>query len=229
MLKSISLLLLLPLSALLNSLYGQCPSTVLTVGTLRQTMREGKTNSLIHLDTVISNNLIGVGPREGLTGEITVVKGVAYVSTIDDEGRLAVEQASDVGAPFFVYADVHEWVSTLLRKSVNSIPELDSTLAEVLKRAKVSTECSTPMLVKGEFAQVDFHVFDKSSRKKLYIEQNVKGYLVIFYSTRHHGIFTHHDSNSHIHFIAEDKSKMGHVDDVKFDKALVTVEVPLKK
>ena len=37
-----------------------------------------------------------------------------------------------------------------------------------------------------------------------------------FFSRRHKGIFTHHDSNVHVHLITRDKSMMGHVDKLEF-------------
>lgn len=41
--------------------------------------------------------------------------------------------------------------------------------------------------------------------------------MIGFFSTEHKGVFTHHDSNMHIHLITEDESKMGHLDSVDLD------------
>ena len=39
--------------------------------------------------------------------------------------------------------------------------------------------------------------------------------IVGFYSTKHQGIFTHHDSFLHMHLITTDEQKMGHLDAVQ--------------
>src|SRR5690606_15296687 len=44
-----------------------------------------------------------------------------------------------------------------------------------------------------------------------------------FFSRRHKGIFTHHDSNMHLHLIMQDKSMMGHVDKLEFEKQALTL------
>jgi len=40
--------------------------------------------------------------------------------------------------------------------------------------------------------------------------------VIGFYSRNHKGIFTHHDSNLHMHLITADRKKMGHLDDITF-------------
>ena len=41
--------------------------------------------------------------------------------------------------------------------------------------------------------------------------------IIGFFSTEHKGVFTHHDSNIHLHLITEDESKMGHLDEVEIE------------
>ena len=42
--------------------------------------------------------------------------------------------------------------------------------------------------------------------------------IVGFFSTEHKGIFTHHDSNVHMHLITTNRKKMGHLDELKIGK-----------
>lgn len=40
------------------------------------------------------------------------------------------------------------------------------------------------------------------------------GVLVGFYSSQHHGIFTHHGSDTHVHVVLAEENASGHVDGV---------------
>ncbi len=42
--------------------------------------------------------------------------------------------------------------------------------------------------------------------------------IIGFFSTKHQGIFTHHDSFLHMHLITKDKSKMGHLDELEISE-----------
>jgi acetolactate decarboxylase len=51
--------------------------------------------------------------------------------------------------------------------------------------------------------------------------ENVDGRLIGFFSTRHHGVFTHHSSNTHIHVVLPDEKLSGHVDNVTIAKEAI--------
>jgi acetolactate decarboxylase len=53
--------------------------------------------------------------------------------------------------------------------------------------------------------------------------------LVGFFSTEHKTIFTHHDTFLHIHLITEDKTKMGHLDEIKIAKGSAILFLPVLK
>lgn len=46
-----------------------------------------------------------------------------------------------------------------------------------------------------------------------------------FYSDKHHGVFTHHGSNTHVHVETLDRRMSGHLDEVRFD-APTTLYLP---
>ena len=52
--------------------------------------------------------------------------------------------------------------------------------------------------------------------------------IVGFFSTEHKGIFTHHDSNVHMHLITTDRRKMGHLDKVLFGSGDIKLYLPKK-
>ena len=51
--------------------------------------------------------------------------------------------------------------------------------------------------------------------------------IVGFFSTEHKAIFTHHDSNVHLHLITENRQKMGHLDEILFKDGSLTLYLPL--
>jgi acetolactate decarboxylase len=52
--------------------------------------------------------------------------------------------------------------------------------------------------------------------------------MIGFFSTRHKGVFTHHDSNVHMHLITSDKKTMGHLDEVVFNTEAVQLYVSVR-
>ena len=56
---------------------------------MRHVMWKGELTGLIRLDTISpSDHLYGIGPMEGLRGEILLFDGIAYVSHVIDESRM---------------------------------------------------------------------------------------------------------------------------------------------
>lgn len=47
-----------------------------------------------------------------------------------------------------------------------------------------------------------------------------------FFSTEHKAIFTHHDTFLHMHLLTNDRTKMGHLDELKLKKGTVKLYLP---
>ena len=84
-----------------------------------------------------------------------------------------------------------------------------------------------PLLVSGRLSELRFHVVDGSKIAPgnhdhvAHIEASNRegptdamGTLVAFYSTGHRGVFTHRDSDIHVHVALPDRGASGHVDGV---------------
>src|SRR5690606_28291475 len=50
--------------------------------------------------------------------------------------------------------------------------------------------------------------------------------IIGFFSTEHKGIFTHHNTNLHMHLITNDKLKMGHLDEFTLKKGTAKLHLP---
>jgi acetolactate decarboxylase len=138
---------------------------------------------------------------------------------------MTVEKTFDVSAPFLVYANVTEWNEIELASNIKSIKDIENlvdTKTIYLKRPfafKLTGRISIALihiqnLPKGTKFSSPKEAHQAQTNYELKDEEVT---IIGFFSTEHKGIFTHHDSNVHLHLITKDESKMGHLDDVEIE------------
>lgn len=125
-------------------------------------------------------------------------------------------------APFFVYGNVENWVEYPLPDSIQSIEQLDRFLTAIAGDNKKPFAFKLNAIV----ATARFHVVNfpfgvkiespaDVNKEQLSLQiQDTEVRLIGFFSTAHKGVFTHHDSNVHIHLITLDRKQMGHLDNL---------------
>ncbi|WP_456441596.1 acetolactate decarboxylase [Psychroserpens sp.] len=202
-------------------------SDIRITGAMKNVMWKGELGGIIKLDSIENKiGLYGIGPESYLTGEILINDGQAYVSKVLTDSTMTVKKSFDVSAPFFVYANVTEWNKIDLPSSIKSIKDLEKFIDEN------SSECKRPFAfkLKGDVLKAIIHiqnlpkgtpVSSPEEAHKGQVNYNLKNEdveIIGFFSTKHKGIFTHHDSFLHLHLITKDESKMGHLDMVEFNK-----------
>lgn len=207
---------------------------VIPTGAMRRTMWEGQLAGLIAMDTIAKPGVYGIGPLEYLQGEITVVDGRCFVSRVGSDGAVLVEERSDVKAPFFVRAEASSWTAVPLSEAVVDMRSLDRFLSEWAKGREEPFLFRLRGLVG---ADVDYHVMNVPSGTAIngpdeahahqvkYVDHGNEGTLVGFFSTKHHGVFVHHDLNTHVHYLSWDHAHMGHVDALRIERSKVMLEV----
>jgi len=195
-------------------------------GAMKNVMKKGELFGTIHLDTISNKkHLYGLGPIEYLAGEITVFDGKSYVSRVNADSTMMVVQSFDVKAPFFVYANVENWTPLEVPKTVVDLESLESFLTSLPN----SDEKPFAFKIEAEVEETNIHVVNLPKHIKTvsshdeahqgqvnYIVKDKKANLIGFYSAHHHAVFTHHDTNLHVHLITEDKKDMGHVESITF-------------
>ncbi len=209
-------------------------SSVKVVGAMMNVMHKGELFATMDIDTIKSKvHLYGLGPVEYLKGEIMIVDGKAYKSTVAADGSIAMEETFKAKAPFFVYANVDKWKEVTLPDSVQTIPQLESFLDQTTKNH------SRPFAFRltADIDHCEIHIVnlpkgtqvhspeDAHKNQKSFDVKNEKAELLGFFSTEHKGIFTHHDSFVHIHLITADKKKMGHADNLMMKKGTVKLYI----
>ncbi len=89
---------------------------------MKNVLWKGQLYGNIHLDTMANkNNLYGLGPVEYLSGEILLINGKSYKSTVVSDAAMKVEETYDIKAPFFGYANIAQWVKKSLPDSVHTV------------------------------------------------------------------------------------------------------------
>ncbi|MFM1893580.1 MAG: hypothetical protein RIQ90_746 [Bacteroidota bacterium] len=205
------------------------------VGQMKDVMWKGQLFGNINLDTIADKtNLYGLGPVEYLSGEILIIDGKSYKSTVTSDTTMKVEETYNIKAPFFGYANISKWTEQTLPDSIQTIQQLETYLD------KVTNNSPRPFMFKlsGTVEQATIHIVNlpKGSKvsspdeahkgQKKYELENEQAEIIGFFSTEHKAIFTHHDTYLHMHLITTDRQKMGHLDEVLFKKGTMKLFLP---
>jgi acetolactate decarboxylase len=228
--------ILLPLFFLvfINS-YGQhYNQSVKIIGKMSDVMRNGNLKSTIILDTISNKtNLYGLGPLDSLKGEVIILNGRIYKSFIQNSRGVVDSSASKLAAPFFSYANISKWLLLHLPDSVINLRSLDEYLSVRFSKSV------QPFYFKltGKIDAGTIHIVNLPSNYKIkspsdartgQVNFDLKEQKVIilgFFSFNHKSIFTHHDTNMHLHLLTGDRVLMGHVDELTFNSNNLTIEV----
>lgn len=213
----------------------QVSGTVKIVGEMKNVMWNGQLHGNINLDTIaIKKNLYGIGPVEYLAGEILIIDGESYKSTVLSDSTMKVEETYDIKTPFFGYTNIEKWIEHTLPDSIQAIKQLEQYLDKVTKLLP------RPFMFKlsGTVEQATVHIVNLPKGSKVsspedahqgqvnYQLSDQPSEIIGFFSTEHKAIFTHHDTYLHMHLITSDRQKMGHLDEVSFKTGTMKLYLP---
>ncbi len=202
---------------------------------MQDVMWGGKLSASISLDSLSKkSNMYGLGPLEGLAGEILLIDGKSYVSRVIDSQHMSVVETFQAGAPFFVHAQANRWKEVAIPDTITDIASLEAYLHTTIYQE------GSPFLFRlsGKVHKADIHVVNLppgstvSRPDEAHIGQisyhltDLSADVIGFFSTQHQGIFTHHDSYTHMHLISGDKAWMGHVDALHLNPADINLYIP---
>ncbi|PKD16260.1 alpha-acetolactate decarboxylase [Salegentibacter salinarum] len=201
---------------------------------MKNVMMKGELGGSISLDSLANKGVYGLGPIEFLRGELLLLDGIIYNSSVGDENSMQVEEIESVKAPFFVYAEVSKWKSVSLPSSVTSLKSLEDFLDKLTPK----NHEAFPFRLKGKINSADIHIVNLPKGSKVsspkeahegltnYNLTDKKVEILGFFSRKHQAIFTHHDTFIHLHLITEDQKEMGHLDQVDFDPKNLKLYLP---
>jgi len=211
---------------------------VQTWGSMREVLREGRSEGRIMLAGVAGPNAIGVGALAGLAGEVTIVDGRVLVATADSPAKAGApptkkavrDTVEGEQASLLLLAEVKHW-QTIPLLDCASYEELEVAIATQLReRGHVLTD-PIPVRVRGLAKQLELHVIagacpiatPDGPAPWRYAGAGGEMELIGFYVEGAAGRLTHHNHSSHLHAIAEGGQLMGHLDAI----ALSEVELLL--
>ena len=210
-------------------------SDINIVGAMKNVMWKGELGATINLDSISNKvGLYGLGPESYLTGELLINDGNSYVSKVMSDSTMTVEKTFNTSAPFFVYANVNEWNEIELASNIKSIKDIEKLVDQK------TTDSKRPFAFKltGKISKALIHIQNLPKGTKVsspkeahqgqtnYQLKDEEVTIIGFFSTEHKGIFTHHDSNIHLHLITKDNSKMGHLDELEIEN--MKIHLPKK-
>jgi acetolactate decarboxylase len=207
------------------------------VGQMKNVMWKGQLQGTISLDTIADKeHLYGLGPVENLRGEILILDGKSYKSTVVSGKTMKVEETYRIKAPFFGYTTIPKWQEQTLPDSIETTGHLEDYLLKISKAA------GRPFMFRlsGRVEQATIHIVNLPEGTKVsspdqahegkqnYQLKDKASEIIGFFSTGHKGVFTHHDTFLHMHLITADRQQMGHLDKVLFRKGTIKLYLPVE-
>ncbi len=194
----------------------------------------------ISLDTLQKYpRVFGLGPLGKMQGEITLVDGVPFAGKADLEGNPSIQAEWDIEAPFFVYGEVEAWDSFSLEGEVRDQAELEKMLEKVASENGYDLAEPFAFRITGAFDKLVTHIvtprstdipgFKEGRNQENYTHEKESGELIGFYSQTGRTIYTHANSNIHVHFINESETFTGHVDKIETSLNGLTLYLPSNK
>jgi acetolactate decarboxylase len=206
------------------------------IGGQRETIMMGKRAALLDLRTLKDRpHLYGIGPIEGLTGEVTIANNRPSLARVGADRLVHVEESYEAGVPFFVWAEVSNWQNVAVPSDVRTYADLETSIGDAGK--KVGLTQAFPFVVSGRTALIDFHIVDAkpdtppgmADHQKIQIPFEVReqeATLVGFWSNQHQGVFTPMGTNMHVHFQSTDNTMSGHVQGLDLAQGGMALRLP---
>lgn len=205
---------------------------VRTISTMKKVMMGQDLSMNVLWDTIPKENLYALAPLGRIQGELTIVNGTIYTSEVDSNNTIVIQNNWDVNSPFAVYANVAEWLSFETVEKIENERELQALIENIAGKNGYDLNTAFPFRVLGDFSSIDFHIISKpidekenshelhNKAKKHFLLKNTNAELVGFYSRNHEGVFTHKGHYIHTHIIDENKTNMGHLENLSTENKI---------
>ena len=205
------------------------------VGAMKNVMMNGELQAIIRLDTISNKeHLFGFGPGDRLRGEVIIIDGKSYLSTVINNKTMKVAETFDIKAPFFAYENIAAWQEIGFPDTVASLGQLEEYINSISEnnirpfffRIKAMSDHSKIHVVNLPKGAKVNSPDDAHTGEQVYYVKDKPVELLGFFSTDHKAIFTHHDTFLHIHLTTEDKKQMGHLDSLSLKKGSAKLFLP---
>ena len=200
----------------------------------RNTMiQNGDLSAQINLDTLSDiSHLYAIGPIEGLKGEITIYNGESSIATFERE-QPKIYSSLHYNAIFLVYASASQWKQITIKKSINGLNNVEAFVQNMAKKHNVDTRKPFPFRIEGIVDSLNYHIIYKSDNaphnktehqraKQKFSVYNSRVLIIGFWTDlESQGLYTHPDKRTHLHFMLEDKTESGHIDNIQLREGVI--------
>ena len=216
------------------------PNKVGYNGALKNFMHDADVSAKVDLkDFKKTPNLYALGALEGLKGEIQIFNSVPIITSVKGNS-LEFDKSFTKKASLLVYASVEEWESVLIPKDIISYEQLESYIGKTAVEKGMNTNEPFPFLLEGLISNFDWHVINWKDGDTIHTHNKHKSVgmrgsmnnrnveMLGFYSNAHQSIFTHSETNMHIHVKTAGNGVAGHVDGLVLENGM-TLKLPKRK
>jgi acetolactate decarboxylase len=182
----------------------------------------------VDLETLAATpHLYGLGPLEGVRGEVSIFGGEPSIARIEG-GAVVTVSTWRARACFLVWASVPDWAERAIEAGAPSLDEVERHVVALARATSLDPERPFPFRVRATAVLATLHVLDKrdglphtperhEQAKVRRTLEHTSVELVGFYSRQHRGIFTPKESNMHVHLRTEDGRISGHLEAIRLD------------
>jgi acetolactate decarboxylase len=108
-------------------------------GALKDIMHQGDLSSKIKLDTLKNiSNLYALGALENLKGEILILNGEPFISSVGRDS-LIVNRSFNHNAALLVFTQIKKWKEIAIPEHVRNYRQVEAFIPEAAKKHKLNT------------------------------------------------------------------------------------------
>ena len=236
-----------PLTVDANPLATLCPEAfannqaaywICSIGNRQEMLASGDLRGRVRLDKLPGlPNLIGVGPLQGLQGEITIDQGVVILSTIEDDAQV-VTHSGNGEAVFLAFGAARAWQDIAISRPLAGFDAIEGFIAEAAAERGIDPETAFPFRILGAASVLDYHVIFKTgdghhgphAHHKAKVPFTASGeqarIVGVWADAASIGVYTHEGRRTHMHVVLQDHSGAGHVDALTVPAGM-TLQLPL--
>lgn len=204
--------LLAPLLALLSACASPGWDATLEVhGSMREVMREGRTEGRVSLADAVGRRSFGLGALAGLLGEIAVLDGEVWIGRPrGDAIASAAVDPDEEQATLLALTDVRAWHEHVVERDLGPA-ELEARLAEFGASLGLGIGRPWPFVLEGDFLALETHVLNgacphagtpppgQEPLRRAYAM--ARGRAIGFYAPGEGGRLVHHGESLHTHVV----------------------------
>ncbi len=203
-------------------------------GALENAMKKGDLTPKIKLSSLKDKeNLYALGAVGYLKGEVQIFDSQAMITFVNKNNKLQYDHTYDKDASLLVYAQVKDWIEYKIPNNIISRKQFEEYIEKKAEQHGFDTEKPFVFLIDGVIKSNDWHIINWDPNDKVHSHQkhvqsgihdtmkNRPVTMLGFFSMYASGIYTHHTTSMHIHFMTKDKKISGHSDNMTLGKDMI--------